>query len=984
MNLHKTNLFIIFIFIITLNSIISCSNISNNSSTSSTTNLGNLPNGSTIYVSSANFNISTISSYATGIIGISNGLPNYTGILTIAIEDLSHQTLKDVILPNVSLSPKTCKLVAGNLLFANCQIKITIESEVMDGVYSVIPTFTPTNGGPIVLNSFTVTVSGNPQSEAGNLAIILESANLRSGESTIADVLLTNSNQVNNVIVNLVSTAESVVAFNKNVCVLSSESNLCRVIVTGLQSGTSKISLSSPGYQGILSNPIVVNSSTIPGDLSIHLDHQYLQYAESMEATISLIGSANVEGLTVNVASSNESIATVSTNSCVLSSLKSVCKLIISALNESGIVSITESASGYTSSSDLLSVIPPTNLYFGTSNGLIYSNNEILKGNAELLPDGGSIDVITSENGVFYIGTANGNVFTASNGIWYQIGNSPAIPGGRVVSLIINGKNIYAGGYSKNLNSGVVYVESGLGWHLVGESVAIPNGAVSSIAIKDNIIYAAGATILPNSGVVYMESGNGWKLVNNYPPLFHGYILSLATSGNNLYAGGRNLDSGSGVVFVTSGNGVWERVGRSAVLSQGEIYSIAVDGNTIYSGGEDFNSNEGVVYIESGNGWELLNNKAPIANGEIYTIKINNNNLYAAGVDRNSRVGVAYQSLANDWHLLGESAVISHGQAFSIAIDENQIYVGGDNGSVQSLSDFRWNPKIINTLNTRSINALSKDQYGKLYAGTIDGFIYTNLGNNWQMLGNSAAIPNGQINSIIVDHGKVYVGGFVRATNSGVVYVESGGYWSLVGDSNPIIRGEVTSLAMDDGHIYAGGYDENSDSGVVYVESDRGWHLVNESAVILNGEVYSILIHNHLLYAGGFDENQEAGVVYIDSGNKWKLLGGKNPISIGYVKSLAINGNNVYAGGIEYDSSMKLESSVVYMESGNRWKLLGGKGVEGRINAMQLDANQDVYVATNLNSIYMFKSKKSSWEKLPYFSYYSGASIQTLVLDHRF
>lgn len=214
-------------------------------------NLGILDNsgGAAIMSSSGSYTLSGNQS-TTGVVGINGGTNGFTGTLTLSI---AHQTSQINVkgasnLPTIELA--TCILTAGNSIQRNCSYKISTTTSVLNGTYSVIPTFTVSTGHQQQLKSINLTITGGLNPTAGSLSIIPNAESLIPGESTTATVVLSGSIGIfESINVTVGSTNSSILSVTPTSCQLSTENNNCQLTITGLVAGNANVTASANGYQ---------------------------------------------------------------------------------------------------------------------------------------------------------------------------------------------------------------------------------------------------------------------------------------------------------------------------------------------------------------------------------------------------------------------------------------------------------------------------------------------------------------------------------------------------------------------------------------------------------------------------------------------------------------------------------------------------------------------------------------------------------------
>lgn len=136
-------------------------------------------------------------------------------------------------------------------------------------------------------------------------------------------------------------------------CILNLTNHDCTVIIEGISKGSATISASADGY---IINPLSVSVDSnvvISGTINLHSpDNQplYVTKGSTNLLSVSLDDSTGVYNLAVTASSSNPNVATVTPDTCNLSSgINRTCIFTVNGL-ATGPVSITASAPGYSSS----------------------------------------------------------------------------------------------------------------------------------------------------------------------------------------------------------------------------------------------------------------------------------------------------------------------------------------------------------------------------------------------------------------------------------------------------------------------------------------------------------------------------------------------------------------------------------------------------------------------------------------------------------
>lgn len=201
----------------------------------------------------------------------------------------------------------------------------------------------------------------------GVLAFSAVSESATVGSDTRLTLSLNGSSGVDNLVVQVLSSAPLVANPLHSTCVLSTLERTCTVIVDTASVGNATISASATGYTAA-TNTISVNSAVVAGTLSFDGNKQ-IQVGSKGVAILSLSGSSGVESFVVGLSTQNGDATISPINGCILSSAKPLCYITITGV-ASGSDNITATATGYADAGMVASVtaVPVNgNLYFNTS-----------------------------------------------------------------------------------------------------------------------------------------------------------------------------------------------------------------------------------------------------------------------------------------------------------------------------------------------------------------------------------------------------------------------------------------------------------------------------------------------------------------------------------------------------------------------------------------------------------------------------------------
>lgn len=168
-----------------------------------------------------------------------------------------------------------------------------------------------------------------------------------------------------------------------------------------------------------------------------------------------------------------------------------------------------------------------------------------------------------------YVGTENGIYVTDDGVLWTNFNSSDGLVSDVVLSIYVEGSNIYVG-----TDSGLSFsTNNGLSWTTKTTSDGIASNTIRGIYAEGNNIYLAtsgGVSISHNGG----SSWDNYGLANGLASLI---IHNLTKSGNTLYAatvGGLALSKNDGLT--------WHNFEMASGLSSNVINDVQVANNKIY------------------------------------------------------------------------------------------------------------------------------------------------------------------------------------------------------------------------------------------------------------------------------------------------------------------------------------------------------------------------------------------------------------------
>lgn len=355
-----------------------CSGSGGSSSNGNTTGLTFNTNAITVNAGSSSEVFLTLNESGISGLKVAIGTTN-NGIATV--------TPGECILSSESNGPNSCEILVNGL--SNGTANIT----AMAAGFNVIPV--------------TATVqNSNSPAIPGTLSFSKSSESIAVGSTNYVYLSLNGSTGVSNLVVTLSSSKSSIAKPAEQTCTLSSGLNRkCEVTVDGVAVGSADITATATGYSSPTPMLANVESTANAGTISFSNTAIYTSPGSSAEVLLSLNDSSGVSNLHVDLATAMKSIATVSPESCTLSSGKQnvrSCTLKISGI-ESGSTSLTAKATGYT--------ITPATVYVESTS---YARTFTIQNNCESTiwvgSTGGSTDSLKADgtdSGSTSCGTSN-------------------------------------------------------------------------------------------------------------------------------------------------------------------------------------------------------------------------------------------------------------------------------------------------------------------------------------------------------------------------------------------------------------------------------------------------------------------------------------------------------------------------------------------------------------------------------------------------
>lgn len=323
----------------------------------------------------------------------------------------------------------------------------------------------------------------------------------------------------------------------------------------------------------------------------------------------------------------------------------------------------------------------------------------------------------------------------------------------------------------------------------------------------------------------------------------------------------------------------------------------------------------------------------------------------------------------NQWQAFGKfrttmSSDIYSGDGFvnQVAVFGQNIYVGGNFSYIKSFYQAKnvawWNGSEWLRMGSgieEEVTALTVDQNGYVFAGTISGDIYRWNGSTWTLEGSA----NDEITALAIDSdGTLYASGYfstIGEVTVNYIAMKSGGVWqSMAGGASCIDEDDpyVFDIALWNEKLYAGGWFDKvggvSSPYLAYWQAGE-WHAVGGP----DSGVQALKPAGSLLWVGGSMESVNgfsSGNIAAWNGNSWQVL--PEQINNQSISAIAVSGTQLVVGGRIYSAGGTGVMSVARW-TGSSWVSLGnGQGASDAIQSMLMSPDQmTLYVGGKFDSI---------------------------------
>jgi RHS repeat-associated protein len=409
--------------------------------------------------------------------------------------------------------------------------------------------------------------------------------------------------------------------------------------------------------------------------------------------------------------------------------------------------------------------------------------------------------------------TVDGSASFSGDAFWDPTFRFPEDAGGfyNIESLLVDGTNLYAGGYFNviDMSASGVLRWNGQSWSSLGRLLMY---GVFAIAENGTNLYAGGTTISGSDGpqgIAQWDGGTNWTMVasnglGDYP-IEGAQVYAMAVIGSDLYVGGyfTRASGNTNAHYIARLNhvtGLWESVTTNHLLNA-PVYAIAEIGNRIFVGGAFTNagSASNVSYVAElrGDDWVSLGAGVGGTNSEgdpgvVYALAGCGTNLFVGG-DFTSAGGNTNANGVAIWNGVAWSTVqsglaantnLDSGQTnlavYSISARGNSIFVGGQ---------FRGNQPSPDASPAYQIARATwiEEQHAWVW-GDLDVGVYELAG---QPPADGSVLATAIIEGATANEYDVYVGGVFSLAGSGQKPAHNLARWS-VGRAYPTNAPQVT------------------------------------------------------------------------------------------------------------------------------------------------------------------------------------------------
>ena len=343
-------------------------------------------------------------------------------------------------------------------------------------------------------------------------------------------------------------------------------------------------------------------------------------------------------------------------------------------------------------------------------------------------PNGGIVYCMAVKGDTIFAGTSGGGVFISTDNGESWTAKNNGLTSSTVLSLAINGANIFAGSES---DAGIfLSTNYGENWTTVNNGLIENN--VFALAISGTNTLAA-----PAMAGIYLSTDNGgsWNTADTGLTNSFATFYSFAISGENIFAGGYGI-------YISKNKGAnWQHLINSPL----NVEKIVINGENIFAG------TEMGMFLSSNNG----ENWVEVSNGLIYkdvrSIAISGSNIFAG-----TQGGGVYFSTNNGTNWVSLNSGLTEKNVWSLAISGEYIFAGTDNG----VWKYYFGPKVpicyveFDTTSQKYNNIV----WAKNLPAILDSvFVYNEVSTDeWQRIGSVSARKSNFIDSLSEPYNQSY------------------------------------------------------------------------------------------------------------------------------------------------------------------------------------------------------------------------------------
>lgn len=692
---------------------------------------------------------------------------------------------------------------------------------------------------------------------------------------------------------------------------------LCNLLIACASGGSSSTPTPTP-----TPSPSPTPTPT-PGTESLNISEfskSTILIGESATATVSITNLKSTESVVVAISNNNNSIISVTPSYCTLSATANACTVKVTGITD-GAASFSATTTGMptaTSESILVTSVAPLGIIFGTQNGLVFNNANLIPGTASLAGvDYSQISgIVIDSNNNMYAGTGGaifggfgaGKVFkyNSSLGYWTILSGSGAggsLDGSGVDAIIMDSNNnLYAGTHAGNIYK---YINNS--WNLMGSTLSQSIGALALDA--SNNLYV-GTNNGSDVGEVFKYISGVWTSLGS--PDSTGIQSIAINSSGSIYAATAG-NGGDGQVYQHSNGTTWNTI---SAFNEGSVNAVVVNGSNLYAG-----TNSGKVHKYNGTGtsWTSLGTPDTSSGAQITSMMLNGSNVYAGSNNDNNNGQVYLYDTGTTWNSIG---ALNNGGISSIVISNNKLYTsttnsgGSPEGMVYAYTTNAWLPVGTGALDGTPVYSTCISSSGNLYAGTQNNVFKYLAGNQlWIQIGNIYLLDGSGISALTTYESNIYAG-----MQSGNIYsTNNGGNWQQIASNPDYITSDV--IVDNTGALYAStNYNDPNDQ------------------ILKDGRVQKY--------------NRTTGV--------WTTLAGtssRSSVDGTPIQSItADTSGNIYAATAGNNGGFVWE----YPVAGSAWTMLGTGTLDGTpVNAVVTDSSLNVYAGTSAGNV--FKYTGYSW-----------------------